>query len=127
MLLEQLGDDFVLCWIVAASCSAFLLPAVVLPFLVDRVSHGDIDAVELETMLLTRHPEEIFAAEDRRDWDDWVDLFDRTREDDGLPGLKLFGRQKPRLNDHVQGRGPGYKTFGRGMLSPFLTDKNAIK
>jgi len=51
--------------------------------LVDRVSRGDIDAVELETMLLTRLPEEIFAAEDRRDWDDWVDFFGRTREADG--------------------------------------------
>lgn len=50
---------------------------------VDRVSRGDIDAVELETMLLTRHPEEIFAAEDCRDWDDWVTFFSRTREADG--------------------------------------------
>ena len=30
---------------------------------VDRVSRGDVEAVELETMLLTRRPEEIFAAE----------------------------------------------------------------
>lgn len=36
---------------------------------VDRVSRGDSEAVELETMLLTRRPEEIFAAEDRWDWD----------------------------------------------------------
>ena len=50
---------------------------------VDRVSRGDIEAVELETMLLTRRPEEIFAAEDRRDWDDWVEFFSRTREADG--------------------------------------------
>ena len=49
----------------------------------DRVSRGDIVAVELETMLLTRRPEEIFAAEDRRDWDDWVEFFSRTREADG--------------------------------------------
>jgi hypothetical protein len=34
-------------------------------------------------MLLTRHPEEIFAAEDRRDWDDWLEFFSRTRESDG--------------------------------------------
>jgi hypothetical protein len=34
-------------------------------------------------MLLTRHPEEIFAAEDQRDWDDWVEFFSRTREGDG--------------------------------------------
>ena len=50
---------------------------------VDRVSRGNIEAVELEAMLLTRRPEEIFAAEDRRDWDDWVEFFSRTREDDG--------------------------------------------
>ena len=50
---------------------------------VDRVSRGDIEAVELETMLLTRRPEEIFAAEDRRDWDAWVEFFSRTREADG--------------------------------------------
>lgn len=50
---------------------------------VDRVSRGDSEAVELETMLLTRRPEEIFAAEDRRDWDAWVEFFSRTREADG--------------------------------------------
>jgi hypothetical protein len=50
---------------------------------VDRVSRGDSEAVELETMLLTRRPEEIFAAEDRRDWDAWVGFFSRTREADG--------------------------------------------
>ena len=50
---------------------------------VDRVSRGDSEAVELEIMLLTRRPEEIFAAEDRRDWDDWVEFFSRTREPDG--------------------------------------------
>ena len=49
----------------------------------ERVSRGDLEAVELETMLLTRRPEEIFAAEDRRDWDDWLEFFSRTREADG--------------------------------------------
>jgi hypothetical protein len=49
----------------------------------DRVSRGDVDAVERETMLLTRRPEEIFAAEDRRDWEEWVKFFSRTRESDG--------------------------------------------
>ena len=48
-----------------------------------RVARGDIEAIELETMLLTRRPEEIFAAEDRRDWDDWIQFFSRTREADG--------------------------------------------
>ena len=51
---------------------------------VGRVSRGDSEAVEPEIMLLTRRPEEIFAAEDRRDWwDDWVEFFSRTREPDG--------------------------------------------
>ena len=50
---------------------------------VQLISDGDIDAIELESMLLTRHPEEIFAAEDRRDWDDWLEFFGRTREADG--------------------------------------------
>ena len=48
-----------------------------------RVSRGDIEAVELETMLVMRRPEELFAAEDRRDWDDWLEFFSRTRESDG--------------------------------------------
>ncbi len=34
-------------------------------------------------MLLTRRPEEILAAEDTSDWDDWVEFFSRTREADG--------------------------------------------
>ena len=50
---------------------------------VDRVSRGDMEAMELEMMLVTRQPEEIFAAEDRRDWDDWVRFFSQTREADG--------------------------------------------
>ena len=45
-----------------------------------RVSNGNLEALELETMLLNRYPEEIFAAEDRRDWDEWVEFFSRTRE-----------------------------------------------
>ena len=40
-------------------------------------------ALELEGMLLTRRPEEIFAAEDEADWEEWVDFFSRTREPDG--------------------------------------------
>lgn len=51
--------------------------------LLQRVSNGQLEAIELETMLLTRHPEEMFAAEDRRDWDDWLEFFGRTREADG--------------------------------------------
>jgi hypothetical protein len=50
---------------------------------VDRVSRGDAEAIEREMMLVMRQPQEIFAAEDRRDWDDWVEFFGRTREADG--------------------------------------------
>jgi hypothetical protein len=39
-------------------------------------------ALELEEMLLTRRPEEIFAAEDEADWHEWVEFFGRTRESD---------------------------------------------
>jgi hypothetical protein len=39
--------------------------------------------LELEAMLLTRRPEEIFAAEDETDWEEWVEFFSRTREPDG--------------------------------------------
>ena len=50
---------------------------------VQRVSSGQHEAIELETMLLSRHPEEKFAAEDRQDWDDWLEFFSRIREADG--------------------------------------------
>ena len=48
-----------------------------------QVADGSDAALELEEMLLTRRPEEIFAAEDSRDWNDWVEFFSRTREADG--------------------------------------------
>lgn len=48
-----------------------------------QVSEGIEVALELEYMLLTRCPEEIFAAEDETDWDDWIAFFSRTREVDG--------------------------------------------
>ena len=48
-----------------------------------QVANGSDFAIELETMLLTRNPEEIFAAEDVQDWDDWVEFLSRTREVDG--------------------------------------------
>ncbi len=48
-----------------------------------QVSNGLKAALEFEEMLLTRRPEEIFAAEDARDWNDWVEFFSRTREADG--------------------------------------------
>lgn len=40
-------------------------------------------AAEVEEMLLTRRPEELFAAETDQDWDDWIEFFSRTREADG--------------------------------------------
>ena len=39
-------------------------------------------ALDLEEMLLTRRPEEIFAAEDETDWEEWVEFFSLTRESD---------------------------------------------
>jgi hypothetical protein len=48
-----------------------------------QVEREDLAAVELETMLLTRQPEELFAAEDEFDWQEWVAFFSRTREPDG--------------------------------------------
>jgi CHASE1-domain containing sensor protein len=44
----------------------------------------DLDAaLDLEQMLLTRSPEELFAAEDEADWNEWFEFFTRTREADG--------------------------------------------
>jgi hypothetical protein len=48
-----------------------------------QVERGIPNALELENMLLTRRPEEIFAAEDDDDWNEWVEFFSRTRETDG--------------------------------------------
>jgi Family of unknown function (DUF6932) len=49
----------------------------------EQIAEGNDAAVELGDMLLTRHPEEIFAAEDETDWNDWIEFFSRTREVDG--------------------------------------------
>jgi hypothetical protein len=50
-------------------------------------------ALELEEMLLTRRPEELFAAEDESDWQDWIAFFSHTRETDrrrkGLVEIRL--------------------------------------
>jgi hypothetical protein len=48
-----------------------------------QVRRGTDAALELEEMLLTRRPEELFAAEDQTDWDEWAEFFSRTREADG--------------------------------------------
>ena len=46
------------------------------------IDQGRPSALELEDMFLTRRPEELFAAEDGIDWDEWVEFFSRTREAD---------------------------------------------
>ncbi|MBI3245015.1 MAG: hypothetical protein HYZ50_00735 [Deltaproteobacteria bacterium] len=50
-------------------------------------------ALELKEMLLTRRPEELFAAEDETDWQEWVAFFSQTREADrrrkGLVEIRL--------------------------------------
>lgn len=48
-----------------------------------QIAAGSDTATEFEQMLLTRRPEEIFAAEDETDWLEWVEFFSRTRESDG--------------------------------------------
>jgi hypothetical protein len=48
-----------------------------------QVERGVNAALELEQMLLSRRPEEIFAAEDDVDWADWLGFFSATREADG--------------------------------------------
>lgn len=48
-----------------------------------QVEQGDESAIELEQMLLTRSPGELFAAEDQSDWSEWSEFFSRTRESDG--------------------------------------------
>ncbi len=59
----------------------------------DRIHRGGIEALELETMLRARRPEEIFAAEDRPDWEEWLEFFGRIRESDkrrkGLVEIEL--------------------------------------
>lgn len=59
---------------------------VLLPIDFDRqIASNSAAAVELEEMLLTRRPEELFAAEDEVDWQEWIEFFSRTREADGRP------------------------------------------
>jgi len=48
-----------------------------------QIRRGTDAALELEQMLLTRRPEELFGAEDETDWDQWLEFFSRTRESDG--------------------------------------------
>jgi len=59
--------------------SVILLP----PDFQYQIERGIEAALELEDMILTRRPEEIFAAEDESDWSEWIAFFSRTREADG--------------------------------------------
>ena len=59
--------------------AVILLP----PNFQQQIEQGIEMALELEEMILTRRPEEIFAAEDETDWNEWVEFFSRTREADG--------------------------------------------
>jgi hypothetical protein len=47
-----------------------------------QVLAGSEAAIELEEMMLTRRPEEIFGAEDETEWQFWLEFFGRTREFD---------------------------------------------
>ena len=48
-----------------------------------QLDRGIEAGLELEAMLLTRQPEEIFAAEDEANFQAWCEFFSRTREADG--------------------------------------------
>ena len=45
-----------------------------------KIEKGLEPALELDEMLSTRRPEEIFAAEDESDWNEWIEFFSRTGE-----------------------------------------------
>lgn len=59
--------------------AVFLLP----PDFQHQIEQGIEAALELEEMILTRCPEEIFATEDETDWNEWIEFFSRIRETDG--------------------------------------------
>jgi hypothetical protein len=58
-----------------------------------QLERESASALELEEMLLTRRPEELFAAEDETDWQEWAAFFSQTREPDrrrkGLVEIRL--------------------------------------
>jgi len=69
--------------------AVILLP----PDFKDQIAANVDAAIEFEEVLLTRRPEEIFAAEDELDWNEWVEFFSQTREADsrrkGLVEIEL--------------------------------------
>ena len=57
---------------------------VLLPTDFEQQIRAGVDAaLQLEQMLLTRSPEELFGAEDQADFEEWREFFSRTREFDG--------------------------------------------
>ena len=48
-----------------------------------QLEAGNPEAAGLFEMLRTRHPKELFAAEDEEDWWTWFEFFSRTREANG--------------------------------------------
>jgi hypothetical protein len=47
-----------------------------------QIAEGTDAAITLEEMIQTRRPEEIFAADEDSDWEEWIEFFGRTREFD---------------------------------------------
>ena len=48
-----------------------------------QVDAGSPVAAALAEMIETRQPEELFAAANALEWQDWVEFFSQTRELDG--------------------------------------------
>lgn len=48
----------------------------------EQVSAGRSEAIELQTMVSTREPKELFSVYSIEMWDGWVEFFSGTREPD---------------------------------------------
>jgi hypothetical protein len=48
----------------------------------EQASAGKSEGIELQTMIRTREPEELFSAYSQEMWDGWVAFFSETREPD---------------------------------------------
>lgn len=53
----------------------------------ERMTRGNVDAIVLAEILGARADEHLFAAEDGRDWNDWIDFFSRTNDSSVRKGL----------------------------------------
>jgi hypothetical protein len=49
----------------------------------EQVHVGRPEAIELQTMLRTREPKELFSVPSQEMWEGWVEFFSQTREADG--------------------------------------------